>query len=69
VAFRAPVVHARARHQDIVDNGEAALAVDPVPIAVEDARVVEDGCLVEQHAAAVYRPGERHLLRVKEVKT
>jgi hypothetical protein len=68
LALCIPPVDARAGHQDIVDNGEAALAADPAAVPGQDAGIVEHRGLVQAHAPTVDGACKRHLFRVEIVK-
>jgi hypothetical protein len=48
-----------------MDDGKTAFAAHPLPVLGDDARIVQDGGLVEQDASAVDRAGKRHLLGVE----
>jgi hypothetical protein len=56
-----------AADHDIVDNGEAALASDPVALAVLYATVGQNGSLVEPHSPTVKLLRYRDLVGVEEV--
>jgi hypothetical protein len=56
-----------AADHDIVDNGEAALASDPVALAILDTTVRQDGSLVEPHSSTVELLCYRDLVGMKEV--
>ena len=52
-----------------MNDGEAALAIYPAAIDRQDTRIMKDSSLVEPHASAMNRPGERNLMRVEEIET
>lgn len=68
LAIGSPVVDAGARHQHIMNNCEAALAVHPPPVPRENLHIVKHGSLVEPDASAVDRAGELDLGWVEVVK-
>lgn len=67
LALHAVSVDTDAADQDIVDDGEAALAADPVAATVLQATVGQDGGLVEADAAAVLGLGQGQLLGMEEL--
>lgn len=68
LAVGPPAVDAGARHQHIVDNREAALAVHPPPVPRENLHIMKHGSLVEPDTSAVDRAGELDLGWVEVVK-
>lgn len=68
MAVGTPVVDTGARHQHIMDNREAALAIHPPPVPRENLHIVKHGGLVEPDTSAVDRAGELDLGWVKVVK-
>lgn len=68
LALVASGVNADRRHQDGVDDSEAAFAVDIFTLAGQDSGIVQDGRLVHKHASTVDRACERHLVRVEVLK-
>jgi hypothetical protein len=68
VALFASVVDTGTGHEDIVDYGEAAFATYPLAIPREDASIVKNGGLVQEHATTVDGLGEGDLLGVEVVK-
>jgi hypothetical protein len=60
-------INTSAAHQDIVDNGEAALAADPVPLAVPQAAIGQDGGLVKPYPSIVLRFCQGKFLWMEEV--
>jgi hypothetical protein len=67
LAFHAMPVDARAAYHYIVDDGEAALAADPVPLAILQTAVRQDSSLVEAHSSAVLCLCDGQFLWVKEL--
>ena len=67
LAAHATAIDGGAADHDIVHDGEAALATDPVALAVPDAAVGQDGGLVEVDAATMELLGEGDLVGVEEV--
>lgn len=61
----AGLIDAGTRHQTIVDNGEDALAANPVALFVLDLAIIEHGSLVEPDAAAVDGLGKGDFIRVE----
>ena len=56
-----------ATDHDIVDDGETALAADPVPLTILDATVGQNGSLVESYSAAVELLCDGNLIRMEKV--
>lgn len=56
-----------ATHHDIVDDGKAAFAANPIALAVFDAAVGQYSSLVKPHASAVELLGQGHFIRMEEV--
>jgi hypothetical protein len=48
-------INTSAAYEDIVDNGEAALAADPVSLAVPQAAIGQDSGLVKPYSSIVLR--------------
>lgn len=67
LARHSPAVDTGAANHDIVNDGETALAADPVTITVPDLAVGQNGSFVELDATTVEVLGERNLIRVEEV--
>jgi hypothetical protein len=67
LALHAVSVDTGADDHDIVNDGEAALAANPVALAVLEATVRQNGCFVESHSTAVLRLGEGQLLGMEEL--
>jgi hypothetical protein len=67
LAVHAMTIDRGAADHDIVDNGKAALASDPVALAVLYTAIRQDGSLIESHSSTVqlFRYGD--LVGVKEV--
>jgi hypothetical protein len=56
-----------AAHHDIVDDGEAALATDPVALAILDAAVRQYGSLVEPYASIMELLCNRYLIGMEKI--
>jgi hypothetical protein len=67
LAVHAVAIDGNAADHDIVDDGEAALAADPIALAVPDATVGQHGGLVEPHASTMELLCDRDLLGMEEV--
>jgi hypothetical protein len=67
LALHANPVDTRADDHDIVHDRKAALASDPVALAVFQATVGQDSCLVKTHSAAVLGLGQRELVGMEEL--
>jgi hypothetical protein len=64
----AALINTDTGDKDIVDDGKAALAADPVAVSRADTDIVEDSGLVEKHAARVDGACKRHLLGVEKLE-
>jgi hypothetical protein len=60
-------IDASAADKDIVDDGEAAFATDPFPLAILQAAIGQDSGLVQSHSPAVMRPGQRKFIWMKKL--
>jgi hypothetical protein len=67
LALHTSSVDTGAAYHDVVDDGETALAADPITSAIFQATIRQDCRLVKAHSTAVVRFGQRKLLRVEKV--
>jgi hypothetical protein len=67
LALHAVPVNTGTANHDIVDNGEAALAADPVALTVLQTTVGQDGGFVKADSSAVLRFCQRQFFGMEEV--
>jgi hypothetical protein len=67
LALHAVPVNTRAADHDIVNDGEATLASHPITLAILQATIGQDSCLVQTHPSTMHGLGQRELVRVEEL--
>jgi hypothetical protein len=67
LALHAVPVNTGADDHDIVNDRKAALAANPIALAVLEATVGQNSGFVESHSTAVLRLGQREFLGMEEL--